>query len=156
MVDYERYLGLPMVGGKSKVDTFKELQERVTKRVMGWKEKHISKLGREVLIKTVAQAIPIYSMSLFKIPKTICDGINSTLSKYWWGQTQNVKKIHWINLDKLCGSKKKGGMGFQDIHAFNLAMLTKQACRLIKETHSLFYWVYKARYFPIALLWKLN
>ena len=82
MVDYERYLGLPMVGGKSKVNTFKELQERVTKRVMGWKEKHISKVGREVLIKTVAQAIPTYSMSLFKIPKTICDGINSTLSKY--------------------------------------------------------------------------
>ena len=59
-----------------------------------------------------------------------------------------MKKIHWINLGKLCGSKKKGGMGFRDIHAFNLAMLTKQAWRLIKETHSLFYWVYKARYFP--------
>ena len=43
-----------MVGGKSKVGTFKELQERVTKRVMGWKEKHTSKAGREVLIKTVA------------------------------------------------------------------------------------------------------
>ena len=83
MEDYEKYLGLPMVGGKSKVSTFKELQERVTKRVMGWKEKHISKARKEVLIKTVAQAIPIYSMSLFKIPKTICDGINSTLSKYW-------------------------------------------------------------------------
>ena len=83
MGDYEQYLGLPMVGGKSKVNTFKELQKRVTKRVMGWKEKHISKTGREVLIKTVAQAIPNYSMSLFKIPKTICDGINSALSKYW-------------------------------------------------------------------------
>ena len=83
MADYEKYLGLPMVGGKSKANTFKELQERVTKRVMRWKEKHISKARREVLIKTVAQAIPDYSMSLFKIPKTICDGINSALSKYW-------------------------------------------------------------------------
>ena len=34
MADYEKYLGLPMVGGKSKANTFKELQERVTKRVM--------------------------------------------------------------------------------------------------------------------------
>ena len=83
MADYEKYLGLPMVGGKSKVNTFKEFQERVTKRVVGWKEKHILKVGREVLIKTVAQAIPTYSMSLFKIPKTICDGINSALPKYW-------------------------------------------------------------------------
>ena len=125
MADYEKYLGLPMMGGKSNVSTFKELQEMVTKRVMGWKKKHISKGGREVLIKTVAQAIPIYSMSLFRIPKTICDGINSVFSKYWWGKTRNEKKIFWINWGKLCGLKKKGGMGFRDIHVFNLAMLAK-------------------------------
>lgn len=93
-MDFDKYLGLLMVGGKSKVNTFKELQEKITKRVMGWKEKNISKAGREVLIKNVAQAIPTYSMSLFKIPKTICDRINSALSKYWWGQTRNEKKIH--------------------------------------------------------------
>ena len=40
--------------GRSKVSTFKDLQERVSKRVMGWKEKDIFKAGREVLIKTVA------------------------------------------------------------------------------------------------------
>ena len=93
MTNCEKYLGLPMVGGKSKVNTFKGLQERITKRVMGWKEKTISKAGREVLIKTVAQAIPTYSMSIFKFPKKGCDDINSVLAKYWWGQTRNEKKI---------------------------------------------------------------
>lgn len=39
-------------------------------------------------------------------------------------------------------------MGVRDIHAFNLAILAKQAWRLIHGTHSLFYQVYKARYFP--------
>ena len=34
-----------MVGGKSKVGTFKEIQERIANRVLGWKEKHISKAG---------------------------------------------------------------------------------------------------------------
>ena len=118
MTGYEKYLGLPMVRGRYKVSTFKELQEKVSKRVMGWKEKHISKAGWEVLIKTIAQAIPTYSMSLFKIPKTFSDGINSALSKYWWGQTNDEKKIHLINWGRLCTSKWKGGMGFRDIHAF--------------------------------------
>lgn len=89
MSDCEKYLGLSMASGKSKVNTFKELQEKITKRVMGWKEKFISKAGREILIKTMAQAIPTYSISLFKLPKAICDKINSLLSNdsnYWWGQ----------------------------------------------------------------------
>ena len=84
-------------GGQSKVSTFNELQERITKRVKGWKEKFISKARREVLIKTIAQAIPTYSMSIFKIPKVVGDSINSTLAKYYWGQTKDEKKIHWIN-----------------------------------------------------------
>ena len=39
-------------------------------------------------------------------------------------------------------------MGFRDVLAFNLAMLAKQAWSLIHNNQSLFYRVYKARYFP--------
>ena len=101
-----------MVGGRSKVSTFRELQERVSKRVIGWKEKNISKAGREVQIKSVAQAILTYSMNIFKIPRVVCDGMNSILAKYWWGQTWNERKIHWINWGRLCTLKDKGGVGF--------------------------------------------
>ena len=82
MNECEKYLGLPMSSGKSKVRTFEELQEKISKIVLRWKEKFISKTGREILIKTMAQAIPTYSMSLFKLPRTICDNINSLLAKY--------------------------------------------------------------------------
>lgn len=49
---------------------------------MGWKEKYILKVGGEIFIKTVAQAILTYSMSLFKLHLTLCDTINFTLAKY--------------------------------------------------------------------------
>ena len=55
MENCEKCLGLPMVGGgKSKVNTFRGFQEKITKRIMGWKEKFISEVGREILIKIVA------------------------------------------------------------------------------------------------------
>lgn len=49
--NFEKYLGLLMVGGKNKVNTFKQLHERIAKRVTGWKKKYILKAGREILIK---------------------------------------------------------------------------------------------------------
>lgn len=62
--------------------------------------------------KMVAQVIPTYSMSLFKLPKVLCDDINSILAKYWWGQSSNEKKVHRMRWSKLCEPKAKGGVGF--------------------------------------------
>ena len=111
MTDCGRYLRLPMANGKSKVNTFKDLQEKITKRVRGWKEKFISKAGREILIQTVAQVILTYLMSLFKLPNSICDNINSLLTKYWWGQKQKERKILWINWEETMYDKKGGWNG---------------------------------------------
>lgn len=44
MIDFEKYLGLPMVRGKNKVNTFKDLRERIAKRIIDWKAKFISKV----------------------------------------------------------------------------------------------------------------
>ena len=85
---------------------------------MGWKEKSISEAVREVLIKIVAQAIPTYSMSIFKIPKAVCDGMNSVLAKYWWGQTWNERKIHWTNWGKLCTFENCVGGGLSRYSCF--------------------------------------
>lgn len=79
ITDCEKYLSLPMACGKY----LKELQEKISKRVIGRKEKFIFKAGQKVLINIVVQAIPTYSMSLFRLPKSIWDNINSLLAKYW-------------------------------------------------------------------------
>jgi hypothetical protein len=48
----------------------------------------------------------------------------------------------------MCIPKKDGGMGFRDLHAFNLAMLAKQTLRLLTRPHALCAQVLKAKYYP--------
>jgi hypothetical protein len=48
----------------------------------------------------------------------------------------------------MCIPKERGGMGFRDVHSFNLAMLAKQCWILIENYDSLCARVLRARYYP--------
>ena len=50
----EKYLGLPSLVGKNKKSTFNDIKEKLRKKLTRWKEKLLSKAGREILIKAVA------------------------------------------------------------------------------------------------------
>ena len=116
-------------------------------------------MGRKkILIMSIAQAVPVYAMMVFKIPKSICKGISDTISQFWWGDEDDHKKIHWKAWWKLCIPKKRGGMGFRDLESFNLALLAKQIWRLLLELDSLCARVLRARYYPDGKLLnaKLN
>jgi hypothetical protein len=49
----EKYLGLPMVVGRSKNGAFKSLIEHSRGKCGGWKGKGMSRKGKEILIKSV-------------------------------------------------------------------------------------------------------
>jgi hypothetical protein len=61
----DKYLGLPALVGADRSDCFKHFIETIIQRKNGWKEKLLSIQGKEILLKAVAQAIPVYAMSIF-------------------------------------------------------------------------------------------
>lgn len=113
----------------------------------------LSKGGKEVLIKSVAQACPSYAMSVFKIPVGICDDISSMISNFWWSNKKDSRGLAWVSWRKLCDKKDKGGLGFRDMKAFNLALLAKQGWRIISNPSSLMARILKAKYFPTVSFW---
>lgn len=71
----DKYLGLPAMVGADQSDCFRHLIDRVVVRISGWKEKLLSTGGKEILVKSIVQAVPVYTMMVFKIPKNICKEI---------------------------------------------------------------------------------
>ena len=66
--EYEKYLGLPAVVGRNRKMCLNFIKERVWSKLQGWKEKLLSQVGRETLLKSVVQAIPTFAMGCFKLP----------------------------------------------------------------------------------------
>ncbi|XP_048444673.1 uncharacterized protein LOC125479438 [Pyrus x bretschneideri] len=114
------YLGHSTFAGKNKRQTYAYIKERVHKRLSSWKGKCLSGVGRELLVKVVAQALPTYAMNCFVLPKTFCDELHQLMARFWWGSDLDSRKIHWQSRDKLCIAKPEGGMGFWNLYAFNL------------------------------------
>jgi hypothetical protein len=87
----DKHLGLPSMVGADRSDNFTYLIERV-QALIGWKEKLLSMGGKEALIKAISQAIPVFAMTVFNIPKKICKGITDAISQFWWGDDDDHKK----------------------------------------------------------------
>lgn len=62
------YLGNSLILGRSKTKEFILLKERIQKKLEGWRRKTLSKAGKAVLINSIIQAIPTYTMATFKVP----------------------------------------------------------------------------------------
>lgn len=122
------YLGLPNIMGRNKNVILGFLKDKVRKRVVNWDGQIISKPAKEILLKTVIQALPTYAMSVFLLPLEMCKDIEQLMCRFCWKtDTKNNKGIHWASWDRMCKPKGNGGMGFRKLHDFNVALLRKHA-----------------------------
>ena len=77
------YLGLPSVVGHAKRVIFGFLKDRLRKRLSSWQSKLFFRAGKSILIKTVAQALPTYSMGVFLIPPSVLKELQKMLNSFW-------------------------------------------------------------------------
>jgi hypothetical protein len=139
---------MPSDVGRSRGGAFKYLKDRIWSRIQGWLEILLSSGGKDVLIKSVAEAIPIFSMACFKLHRGLFLHINSMPRKFWWGSHEGKRKTCWVAWREMCKPKLLGGLGFRDIELFNLSLLARQGWRMLQNPESLSARVLKEVYFP--------
>lgn len=133
--------------GRATNEVFEYFPTKIKGLIGGWSGREASCAGRETLLKSVAQAVPTYSMSCFLLPVNTCKKMRTAISNYWWDSSADNWHMHWLSWDRLTQPKCKGGMGFRDLNLFNVAMLGKQGWRLITKPESLCARVLKGRYY---------
>ena len=141
------YLGIPSTWGKTRTQALAYVRDRIKNKIDGWKGNFLSLARREVLIKAIATAVPTYPMHLFLFPKSICNAMSADIANFWWGNSDDKNKTHWLAWRKLCKNKDEGGMSFRDFHGFNLSLLAKQCWRILRNPTALWVRILKVKYF---------
>lgn len=68
--------------GRSKKEALNYVKDRVLSWIQTWKNSTLTPVGKEVLLKAVATAIPVYPMTCFKFPKALCNELNSMFATF--------------------------------------------------------------------------
>ncbi|KAE8695241.1 hypothetical protein F3Y22_tig00110729pilonHSYRG00128 [Hibiscus syriacus] len=64
--------------------------------------------GKEVFIKSVLQAFPLFVMSYFLLPKTLYNKFESIMARFWWSHNNTKREVHWCTWSSLSALKDEG------------------------------------------------
>ena len=69
------YLGIPLGANMKRVSSWQCIMDKIQKRLSSWKQSCLSRAGRLVLIKAVLNSLPIYYLSIFRMPKKVASEV---------------------------------------------------------------------------------
>ena len=105
------YLGLPLGVPDKATSVWDGVEEKVRRRLALWKHQYIiPKGGRIILIKSTMTSMPLYQMSLFRMPKLVARRLEKLPRDFLWGGDNGEKKAHLVNWEVVCVDKEKGGL----------------------------------------------
>jgi hypothetical protein len=127
------YLGLPMNTRKLSNKDWQMIENRIEKKLSGWKGKMLSVRGRLVLINSVLSSLPMFMMSFYELPKGVLQKIDCFRSRFFWQSDQHRRKYRLAKWEVLCQRKIQGGLGIQNLEIQNKCLLSKWLFKLLNE-----------------------
>lgn len=125
-----KYLGQPFCHFKTKAVAFNGILENLSRKLSGWKQRNLSMAGRMVLIKSVVQALPSYTMETL-LPRVLIGKMERKIKDFFWGfRDDKLYNLHLKAWTNVCKPKASGGIGFRKLADMNRAFVTKLAWTL--------------------------
>ncbi|CAL5365331.1 unnamed protein product [Camellia sinensis] len=148
------YLGLPLGANPRKKSTWKPVVEKFKKKLASWKRRFLSFAGRLTLIKSGLSNLPVYFLSIFKLPIGVAKTIDRIQSNFLWGGSEVQRKIHLVQWKEVCKSKDQGGLGVRSLSDVNICLMVKWWWRYGHQQQSLWKMVVCSRYGGNGGRWK--
>ncbi|RVW38172.1 LINE-1 retrotransposable element ORF2 protein [Vitis vinifera] len=89
------YLGLPLGAKHKAMAMWDGVEARMRRRLALWKRQYLSKGGRITLIKSTLASMPIYQLSLFRMPKLVVKRLEKLQRDFLWGGGSSVGEMDW-------------------------------------------------------------
>ncbi|RVW76048.1 putative ribonuclease H protein [Vitis vinifera] len=148
------YLGLPLGAPNRASSVWDGVEEKMRRKLALWKRQFLSKGGRITLIKSTLASIPLYQMSLFRMPKSVARRLEKLQRNFLWGGANGGNKVHLIKWEVVCTDKKKGGLGLRKLFWLNKALLGKWIWRFARAKEELWKKVLEAKYGKEEFGWR--
>lgn len=127
-----KYLGTPLVFGKTKVCHFNPLVERISIYLKTWSAHSLSYVGRLELQKAVIQGVESFWLQTNLNPSTVLDIIIRICNNFLWAGSK--PKVAWNN---ICYPTEEGGLGLRNCRIWNRAFLFKTLWDIHSQMDSL-------------------
>lgn len=86
------YLGLPVGANPRKKEMWEPMVEQLRRRLHSWGNRYISLGGRVVLLNAMLNSIPIFYLSLFKMPAKVVKMVVALQRNFLWGGVMGRKR----------------------------------------------------------------
>ncbi|RVW77597.1 LINE-1 reverse transcriptase-like [Vitis vinifera] len=101
------YLGLPLGAPNKAGYVWDGVEERMRWKLALWKRQYLSKGGRITLIKSTLASMPLYQLSLFRMPKGVARRLEKLQRDFLWGGGSTERKAHLVSWEKVDGMWKR-------------------------------------------------
>ncbi|CAL5388524.1 unnamed protein product [Camellia sinensis] len=119
------YLGLPLGANPRRRSTWQPVVEKFKKKLASWKRRFLSFAGKLTLVKSVLSSLPLYFLSIFKMPVGVAKTIDRIQSNFLWGGSEIKRKIYLVQWKEVCKSKAQWGLGLRSLSDVNVCLMLK-------------------------------